>query len=42
MADHLTSTQVRIEPYSEPDLGLLMRNNAPEMTEHIGGPESDE
>ena len=42
MADHLTSTQVRIEPYSEPDLGLLMRNNAPEMTEHIGGSESEE
>ncbi|MGW0551926.1 GNAT family N-acetyltransferase [Streptomyces altiplanensis] len=33
---------VRLEPWSEGDLGLLRRANAPEMTEHVGGPETEE
>ncbi|MFI7009091.1 GNAT family N-acetyltransferase [Streptomyces sp. NPDC050145] len=31
-----------LEPWSEGDLDLLRRNNTPEMTEHLGGPESEE
>jgi RimJ/RimL family protein N-acetyltransferase len=34
--------QIRIEPWSEDDLWLLRRTNAPEMTEHLGGPEAEE
>jgi RimJ/RimL family protein N-acetyltransferase len=34
--------QVRIEPWSEGDLDLLRRINAPEMMAHLGGPETDE
>ncbi|MGW1893209.1 GNAT family N-acetyltransferase [Streptomyces sp. NPDC002004] len=33
---------VRLEPWSEDDFELLVRNNAPEMTEHLGGPETQE
>jgi RimJ/RimL family protein N-acetyltransferase len=33
---------VRLEPYSEADFPLLQRNNSPEMTAHLGGPESEE
>jgi len=33
---------VELEPYSEADLPLLKRNNSPEMTAHLGGPESEE
>jgi len=33
---------VRIEPWSESDLDLLRRANAPEMMEHLGGPETEE
>ncbi|MFI9813035.1 GNAT family N-acetyltransferase [Saccharothrix variisporea] len=32
---------VHLEPWSADDLGLLHRLNAPEMTAHLGGPESD-
>lgn len=34
--------RVRIEPWAESDFDLLRRANAPEMTEHIGGPETEE
>ena len=34
--------RVRLRPYAEGDFALLERSNAPEMTEHLGGPESDE
>src|SRR5882757_347071 len=34
--------QVRLEPWSSDDLWLLRRTNAPEMTEHLGGPETEE
>jgi RimJ/RimL family protein N-acetyltransferase len=33
---------VRIEPWGEGDLPLLEKLNAPELMEHLGGPESDE
>ncbi|NRQ32601.1 GNAT family N-acetyltransferase [Nonomuraea sp. NN258] len=33
---------VRLEPWSAADLDLLRRLNAPEMMEHLGGPESEE
>jgi RimJ/RimL family protein N-acetyltransferase len=33
---------VRLELWSPDDLDLLRRINAPEMTEHLGGPETDE
>ena len=34
--------QVRLVPWSEEDLPLLVRLNAPEMMEHLGGPETEE
>ena len=34
--------QLRLEPWSARDLPLLRQLNAPEMTEHVGGPESEE
>ncbi|MPZ95035.1 MAG: GNAT family N-acetyltransferase [Propionibacteriales bacterium] len=33
---------VRIEPWTDADLDLLRRLNAPEMTRHLGGPETEE
>jgi RimJ/RimL family protein N-acetyltransferase len=33
---------IELKPYSENDLPFLRRNNAPEMTEFLGGPESEE
>jgi RimJ/RimL family protein N-acetyltransferase len=33
---------VRLEPWSDADLGLLRALNAPELMVHLGGPESDE
>ncbi|WP_353814675.1 GNAT family N-acetyltransferase [Agromyces sp. SYSU T00266] len=35
-------TDVALHPWSEGDLDLLRRNNAPELMEHLGGPETDE
>ncbi|MCX4761638.1 GNAT family N-acetyltransferase [Streptomyces sp. NBC_01275] len=34
--------QVRLTPWSEGDFWLLRRTNSPEMTEHLGGPETEE
>ncbi len=34
--------EIRLAPWTEGDLELLRRLNTPEMTEHLGGPESDE
>ncbi len=34
--------EVRLVPWSEDDFHLLIRLNAPEMTEHLGGPETPE
>lgn len=34
--------QVRLRPWADGDFWLLERLNTPEMTEHLGGPESEE
>ncbi|AKZ55473.1 hypothetical protein SAM23877_2424 [Streptomyces ambofaciens ATCC 23877] len=34
--------RVRLIPWAEQDLWLLRRTNSPEMTAHLGGPESEE
>ncbi|MER7999420.1 GNAT family N-acetyltransferase [Streptomyces sp. NPDC095613] len=33
---------VRLEPWTEDDLGLLRATNAPELMHHLGGPETEE
>ncbi|TQM82265.1 RimJ/RimL family protein N-acetyltransferase [Saccharothrix saharensis] len=33
---------IDLRPWSEGDLGLLRRLNAPELTDHLGGPEPDD
>jgi RimJ/RimL family protein N-acetyltransferase len=33
---------IRLEPWADVDFPLLVRLNAPEMTEHLGGPQTDE
>ena len=40
--DTTDAGQVRLEPWAEDDFWLLKRTNSPEMTEHLGGPESEE
>jgi RimJ/RimL family protein N-acetyltransferase len=40
--DDTDMKQVRLEPWGEDDFWLLRRTNAPEMTEHLGGPETEE
>ncbi|MEU4835656.1 GNAT family N-acetyltransferase [Streptosporangium sp. NPDC023615] len=42
MPERTNMPEVRLEPWSETDLDLLRRINAPEMTEHLGGPETEE
>ncbi|GAA0687714.1 GNAT family N-acetyltransferase [Kitasatospora atroaurantiaca] len=42
MAEWAGGPQVRIEPWADHALDLLRRLNAPEMTEHLGGPETEE
>jgi RimJ/RimL family protein N-acetyltransferase len=32
---------IRLEPWTQADLGLLRATNTPEMLEHLGGPETD-
>ena len=41
MAGHEV-VRVRIEPWKDDDLALLYLSNTAEMTDHLGGPESDE
>lgn len=36
------TANVDLRPWSEGDLGLLRRLNAPELTTHLGGPEPDD
>ncbi|MFE2558026.1 GNAT family N-acetyltransferase [Streptomyces sp. NPDC059352] len=36
------TSPVRLEPWSEEDAGLLRALNAPELMEHLGGPETEE
>jgi RimJ/RimL family protein N-acetyltransferase len=40
MAARVRPEDIQIEPWTEADLHLLQRQNAPEMTAHLGGPES--
>ena len=40
--DHSGVEQVRLMPWSQGDFWLLRRSNSPEMTAHLGGPESEE
>ncbi|MDX2678448.1 GNAT family N-acetyltransferase [Streptomyces sp. NY05-11A] len=40
--DHSGVEQVRLVPWSQGDFWLLQRSNSPEMTAHLGGPESEE
>ncbi|WP_112470565.1 GNAT family N-acetyltransferase [Streptomyces triticisoli] len=36
------ANRVRLEPWGEDDLWLLRLHNSPEMTAHLGGPESED
>lgn len=38
---HRVMSDIRLRRWSENDVGLLRRGNTPEMTEHIGGPETE-
>ncbi|MDX6356428.1 MAG: hypothetical protein QOF98_3331 [Streptomyces sp.] len=40
-AHHGTSPDVQLRPWSRDDFWVLGRTNAPEMTEHLGGPETE-
>lgn len=42
MSEKVSASQVNIEPWSESNLELLRLINAPEMMEHLGGPEAEE
>ncbi len=42
MSKSTNPPQIKLEPWSDADLGLLRLLNAPEMTEHLGGPETEE
>lgn len=42
MHTRINPDQVRIEPWTEDDLDILRRANAPEMMTYLGGPETDE
>lgn len=38
----MKAPRVRLEPWSESDLGLLRAANAPELMTHLGGPETED
>ncbi|WP_079189280.1 GNAT family N-acetyltransferase [Streptomyces kebangsaanensis] len=40
--DDTDANRVRLEPWGEDDLWLLRLHNSPEMTAHLGGPESED
>ncbi|THG33388.1 GNAT family N-acetyltransferase [Naasia lichenicola] len=40
--DRADGPELILRPWSDGDLGLLRRINAPEMTAHLGGPETEE
>jgi RimJ/RimL family protein N-acetyltransferase len=40
--DDVDGERVRLVPWGDGDFWLLRRTNSPEMTEHLGGPESEE
>jgi RimJ/RimL family protein N-acetyltransferase len=40
-AVHHRTPAIRLEPWTQDDLSLLKATNTPEMTEHLGGPETE-
>ncbi|MFE4813730.1 GNAT family N-acetyltransferase [Peribacillus simplex] len=42
MSERSKETKIEIKPWEEKDLELLFQLNAPEMMEHLGGPENNE
>ncbi|MFF7182901.1 GNAT family N-acetyltransferase [Streptomyces sp. NPDC008121] len=42
MDPDLPASPVRLEPWAASDFGLLRAMNAPELMEHLGGPETEE
>ncbi|MFE4142315.1 GNAT family N-acetyltransferase [Peribacillus sp. YIM B13472] len=42
MSERSKETKIEIKPWEDKDLELLFQLNAPEMMEHLGGPESNE
>ncbi|MDJ0346233.1 GNAT family N-acetyltransferase [Streptomyces sp. H10-C2] len=42
MSERRDTAQVLIEPWADKDLALLRLANAPEMMEHLGGPEPED
>jgi hypothetical protein len=42
MPERINVEKVQIKPWAEADLDLLRFINAPEMMEHLGGPEREE
>ncbi|MBT2646806.1 GNAT family N-acetyltransferase [Bacillus sp. ISL-34] len=42
MSERSKENKIEIKPWEEKDLELLFQLNAPEMMEHLGGPESNE
>lgn len=42
MSVRMNELQVRIQPWADADFALLRLINAPEMMEHLGGPETEE
>lgn len=42
MSDPVNTPLVRLDRWAESDLDLLFAMNAPEMTAHLGGPETEE
>ncbi|MBO1000482.1 GNAT family N-acetyltransferase [Bacillus sp. SD075] len=42
MSERSKETKIEIKPWEDKDLELLVQLNAPEMMEHLGGPECNE
>lgn len=42
ISERSKETKIEIKPWEDKDLELLFQINAPEMMEHLGGPESNE
>jgi RimJ/RimL family protein N-acetyltransferase len=42
MPEKMNRSQIQLVPWAEPNHDLLRRINAPEMMEHLGGPETEE
>ncbi|WP_430177297.1 GNAT family N-acetyltransferase [Peribacillus simplex] len=42
MSEQSKEMKIEIKPWEDKDLALLFQQNAPEMMEHLGGPENNE